>query len=282
MLIVRFQTRQFSGWICAVFDKDRVGERSVAAYRIKLLGVTHNRAMSANDLDNLYRLHKVDAALTEIRQRAANFSIGADEAAAIKAFQPEWAKLKEEFEKLHSEQTDLSLEKQGLQDKIKKIDALLYGGKVVNPREIEAYQKEIEMFKRQISDMDDRLVTILDDVPKAQKRYEVATAKMRELKKAYDEAASKAGDTKAQLETHFKQLAAQRSKLAAGVSTGLMTQYDAIRQRHGGIGMAEVHPDGVCQRCKTKLPEKTRLMIQEGRLATCESCKRILIYLESA
>jgi predicted nucleic acid-binding Zn-ribbon protein len=238
--------------------------------------------MSSTDLDNLYRLHKVDAALTEIRQRAANFSVGAEESEAMKAYQPEWTKLKAAYETLHAEQTDLNLAQQTLQDKIKNIDALLYGGKVVNPREIDAYQKEIEIFKRQSSEMDSRLVELLDEVPKAHKRYEVATGKMRELKGKLDEAVAKAGDTRSQLETQFKQLASQRAQLAASVSAGLLKQYDSIRQRHGGIGMAEVHGNGVCQRCGNHLPEKTRLMIKDGRLATCESCKRILIFLESA
>lgn len=233
--------------------------------------------MAAQDLDFLYRLHKIDSAIVEIKLRAANLNPGNEERAAIKAFQPTYAAAKKAQEDGRAEIKDLELQQASLKDKLTKTDKLLYGGTVVNPREVENYEKEIANIKQKMSSNDDRLLALIDAQPTHEKRYEVAAGKAKVLKEAADAAYEKALNLKAQLETQFKQLTSERGQAAAKVSPGMLKQYDAIRARQGGIGMAELEDNGSCRRCGTVLPEKTVLGVREGRLITCESCHRILI-----
>src|SRR5689334_9375648 len=128
--------------------------------------------MPSSELRRLYKLHLVDQALLEIRKRAAALDPGKKTAAEIQALQKE---LDEgPAKRLHSELTDLELKQKGFQDKIAKFEKDLYGGKIVNPREVEAIQKEIGILKRQRGELDERILEIWEELPPAKEKAEKA------------------------------------------------------------------------------------------------------------
>src|SRR5947209_4308261 len=100
--------------------------------------------MSETDLRNLWKLHLVDYQLLEIRKRAAALDPGKRLMAEIAALNMQLEAKAAHLKTLHGEQTDVELQQKSLDDKLKKIDKELYGGKIVNPREVEAFQKEIQ------------------------------------------------------------------------------------------------------------------------------------------
>lgn len=235
-----------------------------------------------SDIDSLYLLHKIDVALYEIKARAKGLDVGQKIQAAIAALTPHHDEAKKAFDDLHAEQTDKQLEQKTLEDKIKHIDQLLYGGKVVSPKEIENYQKEIAMFKRRIDDLEMRQLEILDELPGVQKVFEKHKSDMAalrtKLKTTYDAAVIE----KARLESEFKEWNGKRPAAEAKVPAGLLKQYEATKQRLGGIGMAEVFGNGKCGRCGTTLPTKTLELLKEGKTCTCEECHRILVPMSAA
>src|SRR5579862_5704235 len=119
--------------------------------------------MPSADLQRLHELYLIDMALLDIRTRAVNLDPGRKTAAEIKA-------LEQQFEestarKLHAEQTDLELKQKTYQEKIAKFEKELYGGKIVNPREVESIQKEIGILKRQRAELDERIMQIWEELP---------------------------------------------------------------------------------------------------------------------
>ncbi|HMS55678.1 MAG TPA: hypothetical protein PKA27_09790 [Fimbriimonadaceae bacterium] len=100
--------------------------------------------MAFTDLRNLYRLHLIDSQIVEIRKTAAALDPGRQIMAEIKALENQKSVIEESWHALHAEQQDLELQAKALQDKINGFDKQLYGGSIVNPREVEAMQKEIE------------------------------------------------------------------------------------------------------------------------------------------
>ena len=233
--------------------------------------------MTAADLDALYLLHRVDAAITEIKRRAAAMDPGRDHRLAMEKLKPEWEAAKAHAEALSASEKDAELRQAAATDKMAEVNTLLYSGKLVSPKEIEAYQKELEILERTRDEAEAEALSYLDQLPIAKKKADVLTGKMRalqaELKKAYDGAM----EDKGRLESEYKNLMARRPELEKAVPAGLLKQYDAIRARQGGIGMAEISDNGSCGRCGTVLATRTVLLVEEGKLAFCESCKRILI-----
>lgn len=232
--------------------------------------------MSVLDLRKLHKLHQVDVAIHEIRKRAEALDPGKRIQAEINGLTADFNAKDEAAKKYASELSDLELKQKGIDDKLKKIDKDLYGGKVVNPREVENLQKEIGILKNQRGDLDLRILELWDLAPPARKAAEEVQALIDAKKKELAEYQKKVVQAKAQLEAQYKEQTAKRPALAAEVPKPLLARYDAIRQKMHGVGMAEVIKGGNCSRCGTHLPLKIVEDALDGRVVTCESCHRII------
>lgn len=237
--------------------------------------------MASGDLLHLWKLHQIDSALVEIRARAASLDPGRSIMAKIEAEQSAADATISEAKALSGELTDLELKQKSLDDKIKKFEKDLYGGKVVNPREVESINREIAMLKRQRGESDVRILELWELVPPAKAKAEEANKRIEELKAQLKEFQKGVIETKTKLEQEFKLASAQRNPMAADLPAGLLAKYDSIRNRHGGIGMARIQKNGSCGSCGTRLPTKVIEDVKDDRTVTCESCHRILFYSES-
>jgi|SRR5579862_1966079 len=235
--------------------------------------------MPSAELRQLHKLHLIDSALHEIRKRAAALDPGRKTAAEIQALEKQLDETP--ARKLQAELTDLELRQKSFEDKLKKFDKELYGGKVVNPREVEAIQKEIAILKRQRNQLDARILEIWEELPPAKEqseKLEKAIAQRKELLAKEQRAALQA---KAQLEAEFKQKSGARPQLAKEIPPTLLSRYESIRQKHHGVGMGEVDvKKRVCGSCGTLLPTRTIEALKEDKVVTCESCHRILYYTD--
>ncbi|MBL8087318.1 MAG: hypothetical protein JNM85_04510 [Chthonomonas sp.] len=233
--------------------------------------------MSHDDLSSLLRLHKVDAAIVELKKRAANMDAGRSVKEEIERLKPKWSAATTAYASSRTEVADLELLQKTLTDKIQHIESLLYSGKVVNPREVEAYQKEQKMFQRQRDEAETKALELLEAQPPLRKEATIIDRAMQELqakqKAQYDAAVAE----KERMQAQYKTLVEKRKTIAPTVPAGLLKQYEAIRERHGGIGMSEVTATGNCAQCGTSLPTKPLEYTKEGRIVTCEACHRILI-----
>jgi predicted nucleic acid-binding Zn-ribbon protein len=237
--------------------------------------------MAAGDIRKMWKLHLVDQAILQIRARAAALDPGKQIRREIEVLQQAFDDKGGKAKALLAEQHDLELQQKAIEDKLKKIDKTLYGGQVVNPREVEAYEKEIAALKRQREANDARLLELLELVPPAKAeadRIEQAIqSKQADLKKAGAEALK----VKSQLEAEFKAKAAERPLAAKDVPPALLSRYESVRQKNGGIAMAQINlRTGSCGVCGTLLPTKLVETAKEERLVTCEACHRILYYTE--
>jgi uncharacterized protein len=236
--------------------------------------------MTSPSLQRLWRLHEIDVALVEVRKRAATLDPGKVIHAQLQRLEAEFAEKGGFAKQLNAEQTDLELKQRGIDEKLRKIEKDLFSGKIVNPREVEAFEKEIEMLKRQRSSMDDRVIELLDVVPPAmaianelQGRIDAKKAELADYQK-------RVVKEQERLKAEFARVSGQRPDATSGIEPGLLARYDAIRQKHGGVGMSKVTKIGTCEMCGMKLPVKSIEMTKEGRIVTCEACHRILYYPE--
>lgn len=236
--------------------------------------------MSEMDLRRLHQLHLIDAAIAEIKSRAAALDPGRQIQTALQKLQTKLDEVSGRLHALQGEQSDLELKQQGIDAKLQKIDKEMYGGNVVNPREVETLEKEIANLKRQRSEIDVRLLELWEEVPPIQAEVTALEADRTKLKQDLNIHQKKVLEEKAQLEAAFKQRQQERPAVLAQVPKPLLVRYDAIRQKAGGIGMTDVVRKGFCGSCGTHLPEKLIETAREGRVATCESCFRILYVTE--
>ncbi|MFZ4506155.1 MAG: zinc ribbon domain-containing protein [Fimbriimonas sp.] len=236
--------------------------------------------MSSPDLRRLWKLHQVDEAIVEVRKQAEALDPGRVLMSEIKTLEAKHVEVGGEYKALHSEQLDLELSQKSIDDKLKKIDKELYGGKLVNPREIDALQKEIEILKRQRSAHDDRLLELMELVPPAEEKAKKIETAINVRKKALLAKQHEAAALKTQLAARFKALQEQRPEVAKLPSADYLARYEAVRKRTDGIAMAEVVGKRSCGACGMLLAERVIVNAAEGRLTSCEACHRILYYTE--
>jgi uncharacterized protein len=235
--------------------------------------------MASPELRRLWKLHQIDAALHEIRHRAAALDPGKKETATLQAEEARHAALEGEAKALHGEQLDLELKQRTAQDKAAKFEKELFGGKVVNPREVEAMQKEIATLKKQASSYDDRLLELMDLVPEAQAKVKALEPVIVKAKADLQARRKQALEEKTKLEEAFKANSAARPAAAKEIDAGLLAKYDAIRNK-AGTGMAQIQKGNFCEGCHSHLAERTVQSARDDKLVTCEQCHRILYYTD--
>lgn len=237
--------------------------------------------MPSEELRRLHDLFLIDSALLEIRKRAAALDPGKKVAAEIQTLEKHLNE--SQARKLQVEQTDLELKQKSYQEKIDKFDKQLYGGKVVNPREVEAIQKEIAILKRQRGELDERILEIWEELPPQREAAEKIEKAISQRKVLLAQEQKHALESRTALEAEFKNKAAERTVKAKAVPPALLAKYESIRQKHGGVGMGEVDvKKRTCGSCGTSLPVRAIEGIKEERIVTCESCHRILYFSEDA
>lgn len=237
--------------------------------------------MASAELRRLHQLYQVDQALHDIRKRAAALDPGRKTAAEIQALEKQADEAP--ARKLQVEQTDLELKQKSIDDKIKKYEKDLYGGKVVNPREVETIQKEIAMLKRQRGDLDGRILEIWEELPKSKDELDRIEKAISERKQALSREHKAVLQEKAALQAEFEQQSKKRPLLVKDISPALLSRYESIRQKHNGVGMSDVDVRRrTCGACGTSLPTRTIEALKEDKVITCESCHRILYYSEGA
>lgn len=237
-------------------------------------------AMPSEELRRLHSLHLIDTTLLEVRKRAAALDPGRKTASEIQILEKQLAE--GPAKKLHSELTDLELKQKSFQDKIAKFEKDLYGGKIINPREVETMQKEIGILKRQRGEMDERILQIWEELPPEQDKADKIEKGIAQRKELLAKEQKAAMASKTQLEAEFKEKSVRRPQLAKEISPTLLARYEGIRQKHGtGMGEVDVRKKS-CGACGTTLPTRVIEALKEDKTVTCESCHRILYYTEGA
>ena len=228
-------------------------------------------------LTSLVTLQKIESKLDEIQILKGELPM-------------EVADLEDEIQGLHSRQTRIEEEINGVtdfiqqrKDAIKEAEALVkkydkQSENVKNNREFEAINKEIEMqqlevklAEKHIKDATDEIAEKATALDKAKKnianKESVLTTKKGELEKII------AANEKE--EKHFNKLAAEARQ---HVDVRLLASYDKIRKSYrNGLAVVPVERDA-CGGCFNAIPPQKQSEIkQHKKVMICENCGRILV-----
>lgn len=232
--------------------------------------------MSVVELRRLWALHEVDDSILKVQARIRGLEDFSAENEAIRdlternaPFGGKAAELKQELKDLEAADADLAA-------KIKRTDALLYGGKVSSSREIEGYEKELAGFKARKSEGEDRMLELMDEVPSLEDKAAPFELELAGLQARIKERTAQAAVEQPELRDQLQKLVAARPAVAKEVPPGLLARYEATRQKRQGVGMALITAAHSCSGCGMKVAEKSVDLVHSGSIVTCESCSRIL------
>ena len=205
------------------------------------------------DMARLLALQEIDTTLDRLSARKKVLESGGELAAArneADAAERALGELRLQLDVVGRDQSKLEHEIDSLTQKAAAEDKRLYDGSIVNAKELESIQHEIENLKRRRSDREDEMLGLMEV--------------REELERRATEAQS-ASDT-------------LRGRVESVGGAALQELYEDLRKQKKGIGVAAL-VDGVCQGCHEQLSamELDRIKRVEG-VRRCEYCRRILVF----
>ncbi|TWD83131.1 hypothetical protein FB561_4287 [Kribbella amoyensis] len=155
----------------------------------------------------------------------------------------------------------------------------LDSGQVTSPKDLEGLQHEIGSLDRRIADLEDAELEVMEKLEAAEAtqaelrtRAEAFAGRQAELETSRDAATKDLDEQRATVGD-------QRATVAAELPDDLVTQYQRLRERNGGIGAAPLVGKR-CMGCRMELAPSDLNRIRAAApdvVLRCEECGRILV-----
>ncbi len=230
------------------------------------------------DIEQLKQLQEVDIQIANVSREKAELeeTLKNDEDSYSSAEQAI-----EEFDKnfgqLESERKTKEAEIQQTNEMIRRWDARLKEAK--SGREYQAFMREINGAKKDIGEIENSVLKIMEDIEKINKNREEQKQKMDEIGKRLQDVSAKNKERISFLSKQIHEFEEQRDTIAKNVSSGLLGMYEQIRkQRNMAIVAVK---KSVCQGCYVNIPPQLyNEVMTNSRIIHCPHCQRILYYEE--
>ena len=233
-------------------------------------------------LDDLLAVQALDTTLDQLRHRRANLPERAelkDVEAKRTALAAEHATAVAARDEVAARQANLEKDIAASEARIAEIDKRMYSGEVTASRDLEAMTKEISSIKSRVSTLEDHALEAMDE----REPLDEVVTELEQRDAGYVELAERLRAAIAAAETEIDAEVAReeadRTAAAGVVPPELLTEYERLRSRLGGIGAARLE-HGTCMGCRMKLPatELDRIKHQPpDALVHCDQCGRILV-----
>jgi uncharacterized protein len=232
-------------------------------------------------MDRLLKLQEVDTALDRLRVRHEALESGATLAAArdaADAAERHLGELRLRADEMGRDQSRFELEIDSLTSKEAAEQQRMYDGSIVNAKELEALQHEIDNVKKRRSDREDELLALMEQREALDALIATADAEEATLRASLDATASQAAEELTSAKADLASLEAERETLVLAFDPELLELYEDLRRQKKGIGAAPLI-DGVCQGCHEQLSSVVldKLKHTDG-IRRCEHCRRILVF----
>lgn len=162
------------------------------------------------------------------------------------------------------------------QQKISKLRDQMLQAK--NNEQYKAFSHEIEFCETEIRKAEDRILELMGESEPLEINVKKAEVSLKEEQAQVEHEKKRARDRTAQDEGFLATLRAERAALIAELKPQLVTAYDRIRKKSGGIAVAEA-TEGRCSACQITLRQQFMQDLRRSEdVMFCESCGRILYY----
>jgi len=221
--------------------------------------------LQALDLERDEKLHRAD----QITRSQAN---DPKLAAAQTARDAESNRLTQ----FRAEMQDAELQAKSLDSKIKEVEARMASGRITNPKELDALEKDRQMHRRHRGELDTKLLELMDAMDRAQKSSNEKDATLKKTETSHASEIEKLGRERETLNARVAEIAAEVANQRAALDPGTLATYDRLRQAKSGRAVAQLKNNG-CGVCGMQIPSGLRSRVeQDEELVFCLDCGRIL------
>lgn len=227
----------------------------------------------------LYRLQTVDLEISSKRRRLEEVEAGLGESEELRQARRALQQAEDELHRWRTTLHDLELETKSLTAKIGGVEAVLYGGRVTNPKELASLQNEVSYLKRRKSELEDKQLEAMVEVEEREAEVEGKKARLAQIYAEWDHVQERLIEEQNELKERLAHLRKERAQLEKMIGTEDLALYGELCHRKGGLAVALLQ-GGICQACRVALPTSQVQQARSGNsLSFCSSCQRIL-YVE--
>lgn len=224
----------------------------------------------------LFRLQQIDSELDRGRARLKEIEIQLADDRQIRLSQ----------KRLDSSQKDrdqaakaLRKAEQAVQEqrlKIERSESTLYGGKVVNPKELQDLQLEAESLKKYLSILEDQQLEAMFEFDDEELKYQEVSASHSDIIAQIAHQNDALVEERNVLLQDMTRQESERLAAASNITPQEMRIYDNLRQNKNGIAVAGVI-ERTCAACGSTLSAAIFSSAQmPNKITRCAACGRIL------
>nr|HET6902267.1 C4-type zinc ribbon domain-containing protein [Ktedonobacteraceae bacterium] len=154
----------------------------------------------------------------------------------------------------------------------------LYGGTVINPKELSTLQQEVQRLRAQHSRQEDTALEVMDAAESLQEQARQKAAALQQAEEQWKLASASIVAQRDKLAIRQQEVQSKRTQQAANIDAAYITRYDAMRRTKQGRAVSKVEQNS-CQWCRVILtPSELQRVRTSEQLQTCSNCGRILYY----
>jgi predicted nucleic acid-binding Zn-ribbon protein len=197
--------------------------------------------------------------------------------AAIEARRADMVGIKSRMDEARKAQRQVERKLDQKQGELSKYNAQL--PLIKTNREYKAILVEIDGVEKEISDLEEEILVKMSEVEEMEKGVAARNAEVDQAEKEVKEEIEKLKQKKQELERLLGSIRAERKDLASGIDEMLLSRYDKIRVRKGGLAISKID-DESCGACHLALPPQVVNEVIGGKVKSCPSCNRLLYWNE--
>ena len=234
------------------------------------------------DLEALLEVQAHDTATDQLQHRRATLP----ERAKVEELRRERAAGQKELKRIEAQlaaaetrRTALEAEVAEADSRIASIEGRMFGGTVTSSRELESMAAEVDSLKARRSGLEDEALEAIEAAENEREALQQAQETDAARGAAIAEVESRLAISEAEVDSLIADEQSARDGLAGGLAPELLTAYERIRTKLGGVGAARLEGDR-CTGCHLSLPsgEVERLRHEPpDAISYCDNCSRILV-----
>jgi predicted nucleic acid-binding Zn-ribbon protein len=230
-----------------------------------------------SEVQQLYRLQEIDTEIKEKKQRLGEVLKAQRETEALLAARQRAATAEQELKKWGALHIDLNLELDGLVNKAKRSENRLYSGQVTNPKELTDLQNEIASLGRRRLALEDEILEAMIMIEDAEAEQSTADASLSRIETEWERSQAELKNQQNELAMRLHGLNTMRQEQLPLISSGALTKYENIGQRHNGLAVVLLRGN-MCQGCQLNVSANTVKEVNQGKMVYCDICGRILTH----
>jgi len=238
--------------------------------------------VSLDELEALLLVQEHDTARDRLRHRRATLP----ERAALETQTANLRGLDAQAREIRGRRDVVLADEKRLDDEARSLgaraddgDTKLYSGTVSSPRELQAMQADVEMLRRQRSDLEDQELEVMEARELLDAQIEALEADNAVARAETERLQGVIAAAEAEIDEELAKEDTARAQQAASVPESLLADYERRRAQNKGAGAARLVGTS-CTACHLSIPstEAERIRRDAGAVvAYCDNCGAILV-----